>query len=57
MSRRRPKREPSDPKRGRHKKASSPETGRWEQDCLIPARPVWMPAYTYRQLANLRGQL
>ena len=43
-----------DRKRGRHKKATSPETRRWEQECLIPKRPAWMPVETYQKLAQLR---
>lgn len=56
MSRRRPKRTP-DPRRGRHKRATSPETAAWEEGHLIPARPPWMEPATYRRLADLRRSL
>lgn len=61
MSRRRPKRalhgHEQHRGRGRHKKASSPETRLWEAEHLIPERPVWMPAATYERLADLRRNL
>lgn len=41
-------------KRGRHRRSSSPETRRWEQNHLIPERPVWMPQSVYVGLADLR---
>lgn len=44
-------------KRGRHKRATSPETRRFEAEHLIPKRPAWMPEETYRALAALRGEL
>lgn len=43
--------------RGRHKKATSPETRRWEEEELVPRRPAWMPEETYRALYRLRGEL
>lgn len=60
MSRRRPKREHGHEQhggRGRHKKATSPETRAWENEHLIPTRPPWMSASTYRELADLRRSL
>ena len=60
MSRRRPRR-PSGQElhggRGRHKKATSPEVSRWNEAHLIPERPPWMDAETYRRLAGLRAEL
>lgn len=53
MSRRRR----TDPRRGRHKKRTSPETRSWERDHLIPPRPGYMSAATYRELAELRRSL
>lgn len=41
-------------KQGRHKRRVSKETRRWESECLIPARPVWMDTDTYTKLAELR---
>jgi hypothetical protein len=41
-------------KRGRHKRATSRETQRWNADYLIPERPQWMSAETYSQLAAMR---
>jgi len=43
--------------RGLHKKAASPEVRRWEHEHLIPAKPEWMDADTYRKLAELRVRL
>jgi hypothetical protein len=60
MSRRRPRREHGHDKfgkRGRHKKATSLEARRWEDEFLIPERPPWMPAATYQRLADLRRGL
>ena len=42
---------------GTHKRASSPETVRWESEHLIPERPAWLPAETYVKLADLRRSL
>ena len=60
MSRRRSKRESGQDRygrRGRHKKATSPEAARWELEHLIPERPPWMDPETYRRLAGLRAEL
>lgn len=60
MSRRRPKREHGHDlhgKRGRHRKASSPETRAWELEHLIPERPPWMDRETYQRLATMRAEL
>lgn len=46
-----------DRKRGRHKKRASAETRRWEDEHLIPVKPAWMDAPTYRRLAELRETL
>lgn len=46
-----------DRKRGRHKRATSPETQRWNTEHLIPERPPWLSAETYTKLAALREQL
>lgn len=43
--------------RGRHRKATSPETRAWEREHLIPEPPPWMDPATYRALARLRGTL
>lgn len=43
--------------RGRHKKATSPETVRWEREHLIPERPPWLDRETYEALAALRAEL
>ena len=48
------KREP-DRKRGRHKRATSPETQRWEREHLPPACPSWMPVETWRRLVEMRN--
>jgi len=42
-------------KRGRHKRGTSWEARRWNAEHLIPERPVWMDADTYRKLAELRN--
>jgi hypothetical protein len=42
---------------GVHKHAASPQTLRWNQEHLIPARPEWMSAEAYQKLAQLRGSL
>lgn len=57
MSRRRPKRDRDDRRRGRHRRSSSPETARWEELELVPERPPWMSPDTYRALYRLRGEL
>jgi hypothetical protein len=44
-------------RRGTHKRAASPETQRWEDEHLIPDRPVWMARDTYLALAQLRKEL
>lgn len=44
-------------KRGRHRKATSPEAASWEAEHLIPKRPAWMPVHVYQRLAKLRGEL
>ena len=49
------RREPPDRKRGRHKKCTSRETLYWNDELLIPKRPPWMDADTYRRLAQLRN--
>lgn len=43
--------------RGTHKRATSPETLRWDAEHLIPTRPEWMPVETYTALADLRRNL
>ena len=43
-------------KRGRHKRRTSPETRRWEDEYLIPKRPPWMTPETYAKLARLRSE-
>jgi hypothetical protein len=43
-------------KRGRHKRRTSPETQRWNEEHLIPERPPWMPHDVYVKLAALREQ-
>ncbi len=35
----------------------SPATQRWNHEDLIPERPAWMDAGSYRQLAELRREL
>lgn len=42
---------------GTHKRPGSPETKRWEAECLIPRRPPWLPVETYTKLAELRASL
>ena len=42
--------------KGRHKKALSPETQRWEREHLIPPCPPWMSQDMYAKLASLRAQ-
>lgn len=44
-------------RRGVHKNSGSPETRRWEDQHLIPARPPWLPVETYVKLAELRASL
>jgi hypothetical protein len=44
-------------KRGRHKRAVSPETRRWEDEHLIPEKPPWMSDHLYRSLAQMRNEL
>lgn len=44
-----------DKRRGRHKKRASAETKAWEREHLIPPRPPWMDAATYRGLARIRN--
>lgn len=46
-----------DRKRGRHKRASSPETARWNGEHLPAVRPPWMPEATYRELRELAREL
>ena len=46
---------PPDPKRGRHKKAASRETKRWESEHLIPPRPPWMTVPDYLRLVKMRN--
>jgi hypothetical protein len=46
-----------DVKRGRHKKAVSRETEKWNREHLIPKQPAWMDGDTYRKLAWLRQEL
>jgi hypothetical protein len=41
-------------KRGRHKRAVSHETRRWNDEHLIPERPSWMSTETYVKLARMR---
>jgi hypothetical protein len=58
MSERRPpSRSSKAGRRGRHKTATSHETRVWNNQFLIPARPVWMDEATYRKLAALRREL
>lgn len=42
---------------GTHKRATSPETVRWEAEHLIPERPAWLAPETYVKLADLRRSL
>jgi hypothetical protein len=42
--------------RGRHKHGRSPETKRWNAEHLLPPRPPWMDAETYRKLAERRDE-
>lgn len=44
-------------KRGRHKRAASPETVRWEEEHLIPPCPPWLARDVYVKLATLRSSL
>jgi hypothetical protein len=53
---RRAKPERFDRKRGRHKKRASRETRTWNEELLIPERPPWMSASTYKALADLRDR-
>jgi hypothetical protein len=46
----------TDPKRGRHRKAVSAETRKWEAEHLIPERPAWMDERTYVALAKMRAR-
>lgn len=63
MSKRRPSRRRADStsyqhgKRGRHKHAGSPETRRYVDEHLPPARPAWLPYEVYVDLIRLRGSL
>lgn len=42
---------------GTHKRATSPETRKWETEQLIPKRPPWLDPETYVRLADLRREL
>lgn len=44
-------------RRGTHKRATSPETVRWESEHLIPRCPPWLAPETYVKLADLRRSL
>lgn len=44
-------------RRGCHKRATSPETLRWDSEHLVPKKPAWMPWATYRALCRLRTEL
>lgn len=39
---------------GRHKRAGSPETRKWDREHLIPKRPSWMPQDVYQKLRDIR---
>lgn len=43
--------------RGRHRKARSPETLRFEQLAAPPPAPSWLEPERYRQLVRLRQRL
>jgi hypothetical protein len=42
---------------GTHKRATSPETERWNAEQLIPRCPPWLDRDTYVKLADLRRSL
>ncbi len=42
---------------GAHRHRNSPETERWNRDYLIPPRPNWADADTYRELVQFRNGL
>lgn len=42
-------------KRGRHKKAGSPEAQAWKREHMQPERPAWCPLDTYTRLMELRN--
>jgi hypothetical protein len=46
-----------DPKRGRHRRATSPETARWLAEYAPPPQPSWMQADTWVKLNRLRREL
>lgn len=42
-------------KRGRHKKATSPEAKAWLAEHAPPERPAWLPRETYLRLMEMRN--